>query len=125
MAHAENVVIKSRLASLKPNERLFRFNSGMAWAGKSIKFSKPTMVNVRPGDVLVKDGRPFHGAPEGFPDLAGWESVTVTPEMAGQTLAVFKGVEAKTKSYSTLSKAQKAMRAIIEKMGGVFEVVRE
>ena len=125
MAHAENKVIKSRLAALSPNERLFRINSGMGWAGRAVKFSKPSVVNVRPGDVLIKNGQPFHGAPEGFPDLAGWESVTVTPEMVGQTVAIFKGVEAKTKAYSRLSKAQNAMRAIIEKMGGFFEVVRE
>ena len=36
------------------------------------------------------------GLHPGSPDLVGWKSVEITPEMVGSTIAVFCGVEIKT-----------------------------
>ena len=35
------------------------------------------------------------GLHPGCPDLIGWRSVTITPDMVGQTVAVFAGIEVK------------------------------
>lgn len=52
--------------------RLFRNNTGMGWAGKIIKFSKPMMVKIYPGDVVIKKAYPLRtGLIEGSGDLIG------------------------------------------------------
>lgn len=48
------------------------------------------------GKYLLADGRWLSsGLCVGSPDLVGWLPVTITPDMVGQRLAVFVGVEAK------------------------------
>jgi hypothetical protein len=112
MAAKEREIINKILADMLENTRLFRSNSGMAWAGQTIK----------KGDfIVIKNPRPFHGMPEGFPDLIGWTSVTVTPDMVGQKIAVFIGIE--VKATGKLSEAQAAMGALITRMGGIFKVM--
>lgn len=69
---------------------IFRGNVGRAWTG--------TPHRALDG-LLLTDYRPFStGLPVGFPDLFGFRPVTVTPDMVGQTLAVFCGLEIKTKT---------------------------
>ena len=111
----EAEAIRARLSRLDPErERLFRINCGTAWAGDSIS---------RRGDMLViKNPRPLHAAPIGWPDLCGWRTVTVTADMVGQNLAVFVGEEFKI--TGTLRPEQRAFRDVLERMGGVYEVVR-
>lgn len=100
--------IKEILAALPPEQRLFRINSGMGWAGKVVK---------RTPDMLVlQNPRPFHAAPEGWPDLVGWTEVVITPDMVGESIAVFTGVEVKV--TGKLSKLQKAFKRVLQKMGG-------
>jgi hypothetical protein len=106
--------MNERLDTLPQNARLFRINAGSAWAGEIIK---------RTADMIIlKNPRPFHGAPKGWPDLAGWETVTVTPEMVGKKVAIFLGEEVKL--TGGLNKYQKFFKEIIENMGGIFRVLK-
>lgn len=60
----------------------------------------------------------------GSPDLVGWMPVTVTPEMAGQRLAVFAGIEAKRPVRGRTSAEQRAFLAALQRAGAVCGVVR-
>ncbi len=114
MGAKEKNLINEYLLNLPENVRMFRTNSGMGWAGKSVK----------KGDItLIKNARPFHGMPEGWPDLTGWETVVITPDMVGQKIAVFSVVEVKTGS-TKLSKKQNQFKELILKMGGRFLELR-
>ncbi|NIP56128.1 VRR-NUC domain-containing protein [candidate division KSB1 bacterium] len=114
MADKEKRLLNNYLLELPENVRLFRLNAGMAWAGEIISNTGPTLK--------LKNPRPFHGAPTGFPDAAGWTTVEVTPDMVGQKIAVFTGVE--VKATGRLSKEQKIFRDLIESAGGRFVVLR-
>ncbi len=113
MGAPERDLIRERLLGLGDNERLFRANSGMAWTGE----------HTRKGNfIIIKNPRPFRGMPEGFGDLVGFESVTVTEEMVGQKFARF--VMEEVKATGRLSKAQRRFRDLIVRMGGVFRTIK-
>lgn len=68
----------------------FRANVGAGWTGNVIK-------KTTDGGVYIPDARPMaSGLPVGFPDLFGVVPVTITPDMVGQTVAIFAGIEVKT-----------------------------
>lgn len=78
-----------QLALSRGDVRLFRNNVGTGWVGG------PTS-RTRDGAIVLKNPRPLHaGLVRGSADLIGWKSVTVTPGMVGQKLAVFLSVEVK------------------------------
>jgi len=113
MGAQERNLINTRLAGLAPNERLFRANVGVAWAGKAVRKGRFT---------VIADARPFHGMPEGFPDLVGWTAVTITPDMVGQRVAVFTAEE--VKATGRLGKLQRAWRDLIVRMGGIHRTIK-
>src|SRR4030042_2106676 len=113
MGHKERDLINIRLSNLKENERLFRINSGMGWSGK---------ITHKGEFTIIKNARPFHGAPEGFGDLVGWTSIIITPDLIGKTLAIFTMEE--VKATGKLSAAQERFKEIIERMGGLFRTVK-
>lgn len=109
--------IRDRLAAVNPeNERLFRINAGMGWAGNLVRHDKTA------GVLTLKNPRPFHAAPENWPDMCGWQTVEITPEMVGQKVAVVKFVEVKV--TGGLTPGQAAFRDLVLKMGGIHEVDR-
>ena len=124
MAARERSLIDARLLALPPESRRFRLNAGQAWQGEAVRASRPTRTTLYPGDVLLRAARAFHGAPEGWPDLCGWDAVTITQAMVGQTVAVFVGEECKTGRLS-LSRMQRRFRDCLVRMGGRFVVVRD
>ena len=68
---------------------LFRANVGSGWTGKSRRDGNK---------VIIENPRRLNtGLPSGFPDLFGFRTVTITPDMVGQKVAVFCGLEIKTK----------------------------
>ena len=114
MGEKERKLTVERLKNLQPNERLFRINAGMGWTGSS---------KVRKGKFLIiENPYPLHAAPEGWPDLVGFESVIITPDMVGKKVAIFKGVE--IKATGKLSIIQEKFKNLIERMGGIFEIVK-
>lgn len=84
------------LDASRGDSRLFRQNVGMAWAGKAQKIDRVRSMQLGPGDVVIRGARPFHAGIEGMADLGGWHTVTVTPGMVGQRVAVYVAVEVKT-----------------------------
>ena len=109
--------IKRRLLAMAPNERLFRINAGVGWAGK--------MVHRLPAGIILANPRPLRAAPEGWFDLCGWTSVTITPEMVGTTIAVFVGEEFKRSTRDKPTAEQQKLGACLADMGGIYRVVTE
>lgn len=114
MSQPEKVIINRILSTLPENKRLFRINSGMGWTGKFL------LKDRRRG--VIENPRPLHAAPKGWPDLCGWETITVTPDMVGRQLAIFVGEE--VKATGRLSREQKKFKELLERMGGIFRVHR-
>lgn len=80
---------------------LFRANVGIGWqgVGRPFKTPHPMTVNMNPGDVLLRQARPFDtGLPPGFADTFGWVPVEITPDMVGKTFAMFIGLEIKSQT---------------------------
>lgn len=78
------------LACSRGLTRLFRVNTGVAWAGKGKPqtFSKPTQVTCYPGDVVIRGAQPIRmGLVTGGSDLIGWTQV--------DGRAVFTAIECK------------------------------
>ena len=63
------------------------------------------------------------GLAKGSADLIGWRTVTVTPEMVGQRIAVFTSLEIKT-ATGRLSPAQTHWFHAVRSAGGIAGVVR-
>jgi len=92
-----------RLACSKGDCRLFRNNTG-----------------------TLKDanGRPVSfGLAKGSADLIGWRTVTVTPEMVGQQVAVFTSIEVKTPTGRVKPEQQQWLDAV-QAAGGIAAVAR-
>lgn len=95
---------------------LFRANVGEAWTG--------TLAASQLNRIVIEDARRFRsGLPIGFPDLFGFRTVTVTPEMVGRKLAVFAFLEVKKPGGRT-SKAQEKMHAFLHEAGAVGGIAR-
>lgn len=79
-----------------PQCRIFRNNVGVGWVGKSKRYTTAATVTVRPGDVVIRAARPLHaGLFVGSGDLIGRTTITITPAMVGQSIAVFTSIEVK------------------------------
>jgi hypothetical protein len=76
------------------------------------------------GVLPDRQGRPVRfGLCPGSSDLIGLRTVTVTPEMVGQRLAVFAAVEVKA-PRGKLTEQQGHFLAAVERMGGLAGVAR-
>ena len=63
-----------------------------------------------------------YGLCPGSSDLIGLRSVTITPDMVGQTLAVFTAIEVKDRGRPTPE--QQAFIAMVQQAGGLAGVAR-
>lgn len=77
-----------------------------------------------PGGRLVRYGLGQSGATRvtGTSDLIGWRSVTITPDMVGQRLAVFCAVEVKDRGRPTPQ--QLAFISAVQAAGGLAGIAR-
>ncbi|MBF0588674.1 MAG: VRR-NUC domain-containing protein [Magnetococcales bacterium] len=101
----------------RDDARLFRNNQGQAWVARG----KP--VRSKEG-VFLPHGAQYHfGLPTGSPDLVGIKSVTVTPEMVGQVIGLFMGVEVKT-ARGRVSAQQRRFIEMVQQFGGIAGVAR-
>lgn len=79
------------IAASKAGHRLFRNN-----VGTGLQYVDRAPKGWEPPPFL----KPFtYGLPAGSADLVGWTSVVVTPDMVGQTVAVFASVEVKPEGW--------------------------
>jgi len=83
------------LMASKVGARLFRRNVGMGWIGQSVVIKKRDMVMLAPGDVVIRNARPFHNGEAGQFDTWGWKQVTITADMVGTTIAQHTEIEIK------------------------------
>lgn len=85
----KNIQNEIRLAASKHGCTLFRANCGVGWTGNK-------KTRMKDGSLVIHDPRPFHGMIEGFPDLVGWQTITITEDMVGQKMARIIMPEVKT-----------------------------
>jgi hypothetical protein len=103
---------------------IFRNNVGVGWAGKAEKQTQVRMVQVHPGDVVVRNARPLRaGLCKGSADLIGWIPVLITQEMVGTTIAAFLSLEVKTET-GVLTVEQRRFSDAVISDGGRAGVAR-
>lgn len=94
----QNILKKIMLSFTSSKTKIFRNNVGVGWAGRATVIRSNKTVNLYPGDVVIRQGRPLKaGLCKGSSDLIGWTETKITPEMVGRKLAVFTAVEVKNK----------------------------
>ncbi len=110
---SETQIMKEiQLALSKLGCRIFRCNTGQGWVGKSVRFTKLMMVQVYPGDVIIRQARPLHaGLTEGGSDLIGWTK-------DGKFLSIETKVEGHKTDKDRLEKQINFIDAV-NKSGGV------
>jgi len=114
--YAEQHLRKHVLTELSQlGARLFRVNTGQAWAGKVEKMGT---------SVFIRDAYPIRmGLVEGGSDLIGWTPIVITPEMLGETVAVFTAIELKVGKLPTTEDQDRFLSRVAE-AGGVAGVAR-
>ena len=76
------------------------------------------------GTLRDINGRPVtFGLCKGSADLIGWRSVTITPAMVGQTLAIFTSIEVKS-SRGRVNPEQQQLLQAVAAAGGIAGVAR-
>lgn len=87
-----------------PQARLFRNQVG-------------SLPDARTGRLIT------FGLARGSADLIGWRTITITPEMVGQRIAVFTSLEIKTPT-GRLTPAQRHWQQAVLQAGGIAGVAR-
>ena len=76
------------------------------------------------GTLRDQHGRPVSfGLAKGSADLIGWRTVTITPDMVGQQVAVFTSIEVKTATGRLRPEQQQWLDAV-QAAGGIAGVAR-
>lgn len=106
-----------RLATGKiPNARLFRNQRGLMWAGKVVDRTPITVTLAQPRQLEC-------GLTNGAADLIGLTTITITPEMVGQTVAVFTSGEVKQPGVK-VPDHQTNWHEFVLRMGGRSAILR-
>ena len=99
----------------KLGARLFRQNVALAWVG--------TIFRKTATRIILDNPRPLHaGLCKGSSDIIGWTRRVITPDMVGQTVAVFTALEVKTGRVPTTTE-QAAFVKAVRAGGGIAAVV--
>lgn len=102
-ASEQKIQQEIRIACSKGDTRLFRNNTGT---------------------LRDQHGRPVQfGLCKGSADLIGYRSITITPEMVGQQVAVFLSIEVKTATGRVRPEQQQWLDAV-QAAGGIAGVAR-
>jgi hypothetical protein len=106
VANAETTLQQQiRLAvGTNPDARLFRNQVG-------------SLPDPRTGRLVT------FGLARGSADLIGWRTVTITPDMVGQRIAVFTSIEVKTPT-GRLVPMQASWLGVVQGAGGIAGVAR-
>lgn len=106
------------------DSRIFRNNVALGWVGQAQVIRQHCTLQLRPGDVVIRNGRPLHaGLCPGSGDLIGWRTITIEPSMVGQRVAVFASIEVKSaKGRATAD--QLAWDATVRRAGGLSGIAR-
>ena len=121
MGHLEKKIREKRLKSLDPSsQRRHKINAGMAYQGELVKDSRGLIVIPR----RLKNLRDIKLGPAGWPDLWGFDSIVITPDMVGQRVAVFAVDEIKAKG-DTFTPDQLKVKKFLEGMGVRYTVLSD
>ena len=102
-ASEQRIQQEIRLAVSKGDTRVFRNNTGT---------------------LRDANGRPVQfGLAKGSADLIGWRTITITPEMVGQQVAVFTSIEVKSATGRLRPEQQQWLDAV-QAAGGIAGVAR-
>lgn len=83
-----------------------------------------TIFRNNTGVATYPDGaRVAYGLTPGASDLIGWKTITVTPELIGQDIAVFLAIEVKAGSGMPTKKQRNFLQRVRE-AGGIAFVAR-
>ena len=75
------------------------------------------------GALKDQNGRLVHfGLCKGSSDLIGWKTVVITPEMVGESVAIFCALEIKDKGKATV--LQRHFISVVHDAGGIAGVAR-
>ena len=110
----QEILKKFLLEYSKAGHRIWRNNVGTGWQG---------VCHWKGSHLSIKHPRPLRaGLAEGSSDLIGLTRVKITPEMVGQTVAMFTALEVKTKK-TPATWLQKNFIKTILKNGGIGAIV--
>lgn len=119
MGHLENEIKNKRLKSLDPkSQRRHKINAGQAWNGELVRDQNGQVKKPH----RLKNLRPIKLGPKGWPDLWGFDSIVITPDMVGQRVAVFAVDEIKAKG-DTFNPDQIKVKKFLEGMGVRYTVL--
>lgn len=107
---------RCQLAASEAGATLFRNAVAFAWVGKVIRRIADRLVLERPRAIQA-------GLCEGSSDLIGWTPVTITPEMVGETVAVFTAFEVKLRTGRP-DDGQRNFITRVQDAGGIAAVVK-
>ena len=100
---------------------------GNFWSGREIKNKAEAMQAINSPAVktvvLAYPRRVKCGLKTGSSDLIGWKTLTVTPEMVGEKIAVFCSAELKTEKGRP-TEDQKNWLSAVNFSGGLAGIVR-
>lgn len=102
---------------------LWRQNVALAWVGSKVeKVTKTRTAIVRPGDIILRAGRPLKVGHEGMSDLGGFRLVEITSDMVGTKIAQY--LQAEVKAGARTSEEQQKWIDFVNDTGGRAGVVR-
>ena len=82
------------------------------------------MFRNNTGTLRDQHGRPVtFGLCKGSADLIGWRTLTITPDMVGQQVAVFTSIEVKTPT-GRVQPEQKQWLEAVQAAGGIAGIAR-
>ena len=122
---SESSVMKQVRLEATKYGRFIRVNVGTGWQGRKVtRIMRHGTVTVEPGDVVIKQARPFHaGPPAGTADLLGVTRVTITPDMVGKVVGVATAIETKT-AKGRQRDEQKTFERVMLAQGGIYGIAR-
>ena len=100
----------------RPDIRLWRNNTGMAWTGEATRIGP---------DVLLRNARPLRaGLCTGSLDLIGLRAITISEYMLGQTIGVFLAIDAKSPDRPRTTEEQERFIELVQRLGGLAGTAR-
>lgn len=120
-AMSETPILKEIQLDLSHGDvRLWRNNRGQAWQGNVV-------TDHTRGDHTLTLAHPrvvHFGLADGSSDLIGFRAIRITPEMVGQSFAVFVSIEVKATRRSKFQKSQKPWLSMVQEFGGIAGIAR-
>ena len=104
--------------------RLWRNNTGQAWMGHAVRVARAGLIDVRPGDVVIRQARPVQFGLPGSGDIHGLRTITIRPEHVGMKIGQYVSVETKT-AKGRQSEQQVKFGRMVTARGGLYIVARD